>query len=323
MRLTVKASLASLTLAMLAIVPAGQVLADYPEKPITLVVGYPPGGPSDVMARILAPELAKKLGQPVVVENKPGANGMLAAKLVAQSAPEGYMLNISGLANVTNTLLNPNSDVKLSDVTWVALIGRNSSAMLVPPDSNLKSVDEFIAFAKANPGKLNCGSGGVGSSPHLSCELFKSVTGVEITHVSYKGMAPALTDLIGGRIQVVFNTALQSKPFVEEGKLRALAVSSPERSKALPNVATLRELNIDIGVTTWTGVTAAPGTPEPVVEKLNAAFREVLSLPGVASKMDAMGVDTQNLTVKELQAFAKSEELFWADLIKKANISVE
>ncbi len=323
MKFLLKASLAWLVPTLLIAAPAGQALADFPDRPITLVVGYPPGGPSDVMARLLTPELSKKLGQPVVVENKPGANGMLAAKLVAQSAPDGYMLNISGLANITNTLLNPDTGVKLSDITWVALIGRNSSAMLVPAESDLKTVDAFITYAKANPGKLNCGSGGVGSSPHFTCELFKSVTGTDIKHVSYKGMAPALTDLIGGRIQVLFNTALQSKPFVEEGKVQALAVSSPERSKALPNVPTLREQNVDLGVTVWTGVTAAPGTPAAVVDKLNAAFREALELPDIASKMGAIGVEIDNLTAPQLRDYAKTEEVFWADLIKKAGIKAE
>jgi tripartite-type tricarboxylate transporter receptor subunit TctC len=323
MKALLERSLAWLLPALLIAAPVGQALADFPDKPVTLIVGYPPGGPSDVMARILTPELSKRLGQPVVVENKPGANGMLAAKIVAQSAPEGYVLNVSGLANITNALLNPGTGVELSDVTWVALIGRNSSVMLVPAQSELKTVQDVITYAKANPGKLNCGSGGVGSSPHFTCELFKSVTGTEIRHVSYKGMAPALTDLIGGRIELLFNTALQSKPFVEEGKLRALAVSSPQRSSALPDVPTLREQNVDVGVTTWTGVTAAPGTPPAVVEKLNEAFRAALEMPDIAEKLGAIGVEIDNLTVKALQDYAKSEEVFWAALIKKADIAAK
>jgi tripartite-type tricarboxylate transporter receptor subunit TctC len=302
---------------------AATASAEFPDRPVTLVVGYPPGGPSDVMARLIQPELSKRLGQPVVIENKPGANGMIAAKVVAQAPPDGYMLNVAGLANITNALLNPNAGVKLSDLTWVALIGRNYSAMLIPAKSEIRTLPQFIEYARKNPGKLNCGSGGIGSSPHFNCELFKAATGTDIVHVAYKGMAPALTDLMGDRIQVLFNTVLQSKSYVEDGTLRALAVSSPVRSKALPTIPTLREQNVDVGVTIWTGVTAAPGTPQPIVDKLNAAFRDALATPEVAAKMDGIGVEIDNLTAAQFQAYAKSEEVFWADLIKKTKLAAE
>ena len=297
----------------------------FPSKPIRMVIPYPPGGPTDVLGRIVAAKLPELLGQQVVVDNKPGASGQIGAGDVARAAPDGYTL----LANASIHVINPHVYSKplvdaLKDFTPVALIGIVPLVMVVPPSQSARDVKEFIAWAKANPGKVNFASSSTASAQHLAGEHFKQVVGIDMQHVPYKGSAPALADLAGGQVQLMFDSMPSSMGFIRGGKLKVLAVSNPKRVAALPNVPTMIEAGIaDFDLGTWYGIWGPAGLPRDLVAKLNAEIVKVVALPETRERLAALGAETSAYSAEEFAAFNRRELERWGRIVRAANIKLD
>ncbi|CAM8650684.1 PBP2_Bug27 domain containing protein [Comamonadaceae bacterium] len=290
----------------------------FPDKPIKLIVPFAPGGGTDLIARTLAVEMAKDLGQSVLVENKPGAGTIIGTDLVAKSPPDGYTLVVSSIAHAVNPSLMeklPYSTEK--DFSPVAMIVRSPNILVVRADSPYKSVKDIIAAAKATPGKLTYASPGNGTSSHLAGALFSDMAKVGLQHVTYKGSGPALTDLLGGQTDMIFATAGSVGAFIDSGKLRALAITSIARSTAYPSVPTVAEAGVP-GYSTegWYGFYAPAGTPPAVIEKLNAVTRKAASSEAFKSKVVSEGMVVQTGTPAEFDAFVKAEIARWSKLVK-------
>ena len=301
----------------MAIFANSAVAQSYPDRPVTIMVGYAPGGSSDTIARLIAPHMSEYLGQPVVVENRPGANGAVAAGLVANSEPDGHTLGLAGLSIVMNALTKKDVGYSLDQFSNVAMLISYSSVMVVPSELPVESVAEFQEYAQENEGEVNCGSGGVGSSPHMACILVADALDVDITHITYGGMAPALNDLMAGRLQVVFNPIVQTKSFIEEGLVRALALTGAERNEALPEVPTFQELGYDIDFSVYTGMVVPADTPIEIQEQINEAIRAALSDPEVKATLENGGAATSQMTLAEYQEFTANQETFWADFVQE------
>ena len=264
----------------------------YPNKPVKLVVPYPPGGPTDIVARVVAQQLSEQTGQQFVVENKAGAGGNLGAEAVARAPADGYTLLVGTTAHAINMSIfkNLNYDVQ-RDFAPVSLLTQGPLVLVANPAFPAKNVAEVIAQAKAQPGVLNYASSGNGQSTHLSAELFNMMAGVKLNHVPYKGSAPALTDVIAGQVPLMFDTMLSSMPFVKAGKLRAIAVTSPQRSPAAPDVPTIAESGLPgYEVFAWNGLLAPTGTPPAIIMKLSEEMKKALELPAVKDKFCRPGL---------------------------------
>jgi tripartite-type tricarboxylate transporter receptor subunit TctC len=310
-----------------AVASVGAAIAQsYPARPIKLVVPFPPGGPVDVTARILTQQLPRALGQTVVVENRAGAAGSLGAKAVAAADPDGYTLlcgNISSL--VVLPVVTNNRDYDPGKVfAPVAKNSQNYEVLVVHPAFAARSVPELVAYAKANPGKLNFGSAGHGNATHLAAELFKLRTGVDIVHVPYKGAAEALTGVLGGQVQMFFGDIGGILPLLRDGALRALAVSSEMRNALLPDVPTMMESGVpDYVVLTYIGVVAPAGTPANIIGQLNATINASLTAPDVAAALAKLGAEVRLESAQAFAAFLADETQKWATVAKTANIKLE
>jgi len=296
----------------------------YPDKPIKLVVPFAPGGSVDIVGRLLAQSLGEGLKQTIVVENRAGAGGNIGFEAVAHAKPDGYtLLMASSNLAVNVSLYRTIGYDPLKDFAPISLVALQPNVLMVHPSLPVKTVPELIAYAKANPGKLNFGSSGIGASQHLAGELFKSRTGVDMVHVPYKGGGPAMADLVGGRIQLMFETIPSSMSFVRSGQLRAIAVTTEERSAQLPDVPTMQETVTGFVSRGWLGVAAPAGTPQPIVDRLNGAIHKAIADPAVAKRLTDLGLQVKVSAPAEFSSFIASEVKDFRTLITDAKIPVE
>ena len=300
-------------------------MAAYPEKPIRLVVGFSAGGTTDVVARVVGKEVGEALGQPVVIENRPGAGSNIAAEMVARAEPDGYTLLMVAVTSAINHTLYQNLSFDLTqDFTPVALAVRVPNVLVVNPEVKANSVDELVALLKENPGKINFASSGSGTSIHMAGELFKLRAGVDVAHIPYKGSANAMTDLIGGQVQYMFDNMPSAWPHVESGKLRALAVTTAERSKTAPDLPTMKEEGFeDFDVSSWFGVIGPKGMPADVVETLNKSIREALAKPEVRERLEGLGAVPADTTPEQFGEFIKTEVETWGPVVKASGARVD
>jgi tripartite-type tricarboxylate transporter receptor subunit TctC len=298
--------------------------AEYPTRPVRWVVGYPAGGTTDIVARLIGHWLSERLGQQFVVENKPGAGNNIGTEAVINAPPDGYTVLLVNPANAINaTLYRKLSFNFIRDILPVAGIMRVPNVMEVNPSVPAKTVADFIAYAKANPGKINWASSGNGTSVHLSGELFKIMTGIDLTHVPYRGSAPALTDLISGTVQVMFDNMPSSLPHIQAGKLRALGVTTAKRSDALPDVPTVAETVPGYEASAFFGMGVPKGTPTEVIEKLNKEINAALADPGMKAKLADLGGMLIPGAPAEFGQLIAQETEKWANVIKTGGVSLE
>lgn len=312
-----------LAAAMLAL--STQVFAAFPEKPVKIIIGFPAGGPLDTHARVLADQLTKILGQPVLIDYKPGAGGTIGADFVSKSAPDGYTLL---MANTGTMVINPfiykNSYETLRDFTPIARTAQQPLALVVSPAVPAKTLGEFIAYAKANPGKLNYGSAGTGGISHLVPEMLQTATGMQIVHVPYKGSAPAFTDLLAGQVQFIAESIPQVAQYVKIGKVRALAMTGSERNAAIPEVPTMKEAGVkDFEVVGFYGVLAPPKLPADVTTILTQAFQKALASEEVRTRMISQGADPAYLDAAAFSTYLKTELGRWGTAVKKAGVKLD
>jgi tripartite-type tricarboxylate transporter receptor subunit TctC len=297
---------------------------DYPNRPVRWIVPYTPGGGTDITARIVAQWLSERLGQQFVIENKPGAGNNIGTEAAIHSPPDGYTLLLVNPANAINTTLYPRLSFNfIRDSAPVAGIMRVPNVMEVNPSVPAKTVAEFIAYAKANPGKINWATSGNGTSVHLSGELFKMMTGVEMTNIPYKGSAPALTDLIAGTVQVIFDNMPPSLPHIRAGKLRALAVTTATRSEALPEVPTVAETVPGYEASAFYGMSAPKGTPPEIIDKLNQEINAALADPKVKARLAELGGMLTPGSPADFGKLVAAETDKWAKVIKEGGVSLE
>ena len=296
----------------------------YPNRPIRLIVGYPPGGPSDITARLVAPYLTEALGQQIVIDNRAGAGGTVAATLTARAEPDGYTISIvaNGEMAISPNLRKLPYD-PLKDFETVSRIGANQLALVVHPAVQAKSVAELVALAKAKPGTVNFASAGTGSTAHLAGELFKSIAGIDIVHVPYKGAGPALIDLIGGQVHMLITGYPGALPHIKAGRLRALGATGPKRMIAAPDLPTISETVKGYDVTSSYGLVLPLRTPKAIVTRLHQETAAIVKKPEVREKLIALGFDPEGNTPAEFAAQIKSEYAKWAKVIKIANVKVE
>ncbi len=312
-----------LALALSGIAATGY--AQYPSKPIKMIVTYPPGGGADTMARIIAPRLTESLGQPIIIENRAGASGQIGADLVAKSAPDGYTIMLDATAYSVNPSLYPKMPYDpLKDLTPITILVRVPNILVVSPGFAPKSVQELIALAKSKPGELSYASSGNGSAQHLAAELFKAGTGTDIVHIPYKGGAPAIADVMGGQVPIFFGNMSSALPHVKAGKVRALAVTGNKRSANVPELPTIAESGVPgYEVYEWNGLFAPAGTPVAIINRLQAEIARIVQLPDVKEKLAGLGAEAVANTPQEAAAFIKAEIAKWAVVVKRANIKVE
>ena len=311
--------------AMLALASAASAADSYPSRPVRVVVPFTPGTGMDIIARNVGPRLAERIGQPVVIDNRPGASGNLGAELVARAAPDGYTMMVSGNPLVTSPHLYGNVPFKpLTDFTPISLAAWGTLILVTHPSAKIASLPDLVARAKSSPGKINYGSPGIGTPHHLAMELLKNTTGANLTHVPYKGTAGAITDLLGGQIAAMFVPIHVALPHVKSGRLVALAVGSPKRHPTAPDLPTLAELGV-AGVESdiWYGFVAPKGTPKDVIAKLNAELKSILALPEVQASFAAQGMDIATSTPEEFQALEERDYARWGKVVVDAKITPE
>ena len=310
-----------------ALFSASALAQGWPSRPVSLVVPYPPGGPVDLSARLLAPRLQQALGQPVVVENKPGAGGNIGADYVAKSAPDGHTLVMGAIAtHAINPALYPKLPYDpIRDFAPVALVVQVPNVLVVNNDLPAKNVSELVSLLKKNPGKLDFASGSTGSTGHLAGELFKQMTGTYMVHIPYKGAAPAAADLLAGRVHLMFDNLASALPNIRAGKLRALAVTTLRRSASLPEVPTLDESGLKgFDMTTWWGVMAPAKTPPAVVDRLADELGRILESPEIQERLAAMGSQRPAArSPREFAAFVERELRGYAQLVKRSGATVD
>ncbi|WP_213774461.1 tripartite tricarboxylate transporter substrate binding protein [Bradyrhizobium sp. dw_78] len=313
-------SIAAVVLAGLSPRPA----MAYPDRPIHLLVPYPAGGPNDVIARLIANKLDDKFGQQVVVENRPGGSGNTAVIAAARAAPDGYTLVLPAMTYAVNPSLFSDVGYAFDQLVPVSIVTQGPLVLVAHPSLGVKSVQELIALAKAQPGKINYGSGGVGSSPHLAAELFKQAAGIDLRHIPYKGTNDLIADLLTGRVPVVFLSPLIARQHVADGEVVALGITSAQRSPTWPQTPTIAEAGVPgYEMQAWYTVLAPRGTPKDVVDKLSEAIAEAVKSPDVSSKLETLGNVPYGSTAAEAQAYIDAESKRWHEIIRAAGIVPE
>jgi tripartite-type tricarboxylate transporter receptor subunit TctC len=306
------------------VAPATAQPSDYPNRPVRWIVGYPAGGATDILARLFGDYLSRKLGQQFVIENRPGAGNNIATEAVIKSPPDGYTLLLTNPANGINASLYKRLNFNfIRDTDPIAGFIRVPNVMVVNPSVPAKTVAEFIAFARNDPARVNLASSGNGTSIHLSGELFMSMTGLKMTHVPYRGSAPALTDLIGGQVHVMFDNLPASIEHIRAGKLRALAVTTEKRSEALPDTPTVADTVKGYEASAWFGVSGPKGMPRPVVELLNRHVNEALKDPEIVAKLKQMGGILISGTPEDFGKVVQAETDKWEKVVRGAGLAVE
>ena len=313
----------------LAVAGTAALAQNFPNKPIRWLIPFSAGGPTDVLARAIAPKLGESLGVAVLVENRVGAGGSLAMDAVAKAAPDGYTI---GMGHTGTQAINPHLYAKLpydplKDFAPITPVVSYVNVLVVNPNVPAKTVAELVAYAKANPGKANFASGGNGATNHLSGELLKALTGAPMVHVPYKGSAPALTDVIAGNATCMFDILVTSLPQIRSGKVRALAVTSGKRSPYAPEIPTMREAGVpgydEAGSDLWFGAFAPAGTPKPIVDRLHAELVKALATPEVSERIRAQAYDTWTLSPEEFAAFLRTDHAKWGKVVKLAGAKAE
>ena len=297
---------------------------DYPNRPIKIVIPFPAGGSTDAMARNLSPALGKVLGQSIVIENKSGASGTVGADFVAKAVPDGYTLLMGTLHLTIAQSVFPKLNYRIDkDLLPIGTVGMIPNVVVVNASVPVNNIKELVALTKANPDKYDYASVGPGSAHHLIGEMFKIKTGANLTHIPYRGSAPAVVDLLGGQVSVMFDTIPSALPHIRDGKIKALAVTTAKRSSVLPNVPTLIESGVAIDVGTWNGLMAPAGTDQAIIDKLNRAIVIVLNDPEMRKQLQALGIEPMPSTPTELKARINKEIVDYSNLAKELKLSVE
>lgn len=320
----IKTAAAALFLGSLA--TAQQARAEYPEKPVRIVVNAAPGGAADSTTRVVATELTRRLGQPFIIDNKPGAAGAIGLNEVAKAAPDGYVLGHNNLATfIVGALTAKHLPYKIDqDFTPIAKVFTQPNLVGVTPSLPVKSLSELIAYAKANPGKISYGSTGQGTSLHVLTEMLRMNSGIEITHIPYKSAPAAESDLAAGHIHLMISNFTSMEPQVKAGRIRALAITSPTRSPALPNVPTVAQAGAPyLEMVTWGGIVGPKNLPPAIVKKLNTTINEILSDPKIKKQFETMGSEAAVGSAEEFSALIKADTAKWGEVIRKGNITVE
>lgn len=305
-----------------SVVAATDGASDYPSRAVTVVVGYPPGGATDIIARLIASKLSESMGKTFIVENKAGAGSNIGTDRVVRADPDGYTLLVETIANAINMSvyknLNYNTQKDLSPIVQFMF---SPSVLVVNPSLPVKNLNELIALAKAEPGKLTYASSGIGSSPHLGGEMLKLRAGINVLHIPYKGAAPAMMDVIGGTVSMGFMTLLGAMPQIQRGELRPIAVATAKRLPDLPNVPTIDEAGLpDFEVVSWNGLAAPAGTPDAIIQKLNHAVNAILKMPDVKEKLEGLGAEPVGGTSAQFTRYINAETAKWAEVVKGAEV---
>jgi tripartite-type tricarboxylate transporter receptor subunit TctC len=303
---------------------AARAQTTYPTRPVRIIAGYPAGGTTDILARLIGQWLSERLGQPFIIENRAGAGGTIAVDSVVRAPPDGYTLLLTATNDAYNEYLYPDLRYNyIRDIAPVATIGLTPIVMQVNPSGPVKTVPDFVAYAKANPGKLNMGWGGTGTPDHLAGELFKTMAGVDMIHVPYRGAAPAVADLIAGQVQVVFCTMPASIEQIRAGKLRALGVTTASRSEALLDIPAMSEFVPGYEASTWYGVGAPKNTPAEIINNLNRAINAALADPKLIARLSNLGTTTLALSPYDFGRLIAQDTDKWRKVIRAANIKAE
>jgi len=302
----------------------GALAQNYPVKPIRFIMPYPPGGSSDILARPIANEMTKNLGQPVLIDYKPGAGSTIGADAVAKSAPDGYTIVMLLTAHAINASLMPSLPYDtVKDFASITLAATLPLVVVVNSQAPIQTLQDLISAAKAKPGKLNYGSAGAGNTSHLAVEYFKTVISIDITHVPYKGSGPAVAGLLGREVDLMFDSLSSSLAQIQAGKFRAIGVSTAKRSHVLPQVPSILESGVPgFDISAWYGIFAAAGTPAPIVQKLNAEFLKAMAAPQAKERIEAAGYQIVGSTPAQLDAHVKNEMVRWAKVVKNSGAKI-
>ncbi len=298
---------------------------DFPDRPMRFVVGYPPGGATDIIARIVGQKLSDSLGQQVLIDNRPGAGGILGTEIIAKATPDGYSFVLVTTSHGINPSLYPKLPYdSLKSFAPLSQVATLQQALVVNPSLPAKNLKELIALSKAQPGKLNFASSGSGQALHLSGELFKTMAGIDIVHIPYKGSAPARTDLLAGQVQMMFESLIGVIPFITSGKLRAIAVSGAQRSEAAPDIPTMSEAGVPgFEASAWVGILAPAGTPRPIVGRLNADIVKVMQMPDVKALLSRNGAEAVTNSPEQFTEFIKAQLDKWSKVVKASGAKLE
>jgi tripartite-type tricarboxylate transporter receptor subunit TctC len=320
-----RAGISALVAAVFASSPAAPAGAQqYPAKPIRFLVGFPPGGTNDIVARIFAPKLSEGLGQQVVVENRGGANTAIASEILARSPADGYTVMMNAPGHATNPALIKLNFDPIRDFSFISLLAQSQNLLVVHPSLPVKTVKELIALSKRRPGEVNYGSSGIGTTVHLSAELFQYMTGVKWVHIAYRGGGPGVVGLLSGEVSLYFGNVPTVIKHARTGKLRAIAVTGPKRSPAAPDIPTVAESGVPgYEVTTWYGLSAPAGTPRPIIDRLYREVVRAAGSPDLRERLQGLGADPGGNTPEEYAAFVKTEIDKWGKVIRAAGIKGE